>query len=355
MMGSGQASDQSGHPADAGRVDMSVLVPTLNEEAHIEETLRALQDQRFDGELEFLFIDGGSSDGTRAALEHASRRDPRIRVLGNPHGTTPHALNVGLAHARGEYVARMDAHAQPRSDYLRLGVERLQAGDVDWVSGPQVAVGRGRWSTRVALALETRLGIGGATFRNPQSELETDTGFLGVWRRRTLLEHDGWDEGWPINQDSELAARVRAAGGRIVTVPAMAVEYFPRDDFRRLARQYWRYGQYRAKTSRAHPQSMRRSHLLAPGLVLAMLAALLPLRALATPARAALGVYGAALVATAGLRAGRSGLAHAAWLPLVLATMHLAWGLGFLVGSMRFGPPVAAVRSILRSSFRRSR
>ena len=255
---------------------VSVLTPTFNEEAHILETVRGLQSQRLDQEVEFLFMDGRSEDATRLLLERLAAEDPRIRILDNPERGIPFALNIGLENARGEFVARMDAHTVYPPDYLARGVERLRRGDVDWVSGPQLPRGSGKWSRRVALALGTRLGIGGAAFRNARRELEVDAGYTGVWRRETLLRHGGWDQDWPINEDGELAARIREAGGRIVCIPEMAALYVPRDSLRALARQYWRYGNYRAKTCRAHPESMRRSHLLPPALAIAVPLALVP-------------------------------------------------------------------------------
>lgn len=328
-------------------VDVSVLIPTLDEAEHIERTIDLLAEQHFEGGLEFIFIDGGSVDRTREILRAAARRDPRVRVHENPNRRTPDALNIGLEHARGEYVARVDAHSLPPLDYLARGVDRLRRGDVAWVSGPQLASGSGKWSSRTALALSTRLGIGGAAFRAAGEERRVDTGFLGVWRRRTLLDHRGWDVGWPINQDSELAARFRAAGQEIVCVPEMAVMYVPRDSLRALARQYWRYGQYRAKTCRAHPQSMRRSHVLPPALVVAAAVALAPAHP-ARPARAGLVVYVVALLATALSCLGRARPRAALSVPLILVTMHFAWGAGFILGSARFGPPVAALASLAR-------
>jgi glycosyltransferase involved in cell wall biosynthesis len=318
-------------------VDVSVLVPILNESRHLREAMAAMRSQRFAGEIEFLLVDGGSTDGTPAIAAELAGHDPRIRLLANPDRYTPQALNIGLRAARGTYVARMDAHAVYPPDYLQVGVERLRRGDVDWVSGPQVAVGTGRWSRAVALALSTPLGVGSARFRTTgAAEIELDSnGFCGVWRRSTLEAHDGWAEGWPINQDAELAARMHEAGELIVCLPEMAATYLPRESPRSLARQYWRYGQYRAKTSLRHPRSLRRSHLIPPSLVLAVVAAGGPGPA-RRPARAALAAYGAALVATGSRSRRGSGPGEAPLLPAVLATMHLTWGLGFLVGLVRF-------------------
>jgi succinoglycan biosynthesis protein ExoA len=328
-------------------VDVSVLIPVLNEESCIRDTVAAMQAQDYDGEIEFLFMDGRSEDRTRAVLEELARQDARIQVLDNPERLTPHGLNVGLRHARGQYVARMDAHTYYSSDYVAKGVERLQRGDVVWVSGPAVPQGVGPWSRRVALALGSRLGVGGSRKWSSAGEVELDSGvFAGLWHRSTLLAHGGWDEGWPANQDSELAARVHEAGGRIVCLPELAGRYIPRDSLRSLARQYRRYGYYRAKTARRHAGSMRRSHVLPPGLVLCIPLALLP-APFGWPPRAALLAYAASVLAAsaAALRRG-AGLRDAAALPAVFVTMHLAWGTGFLTGCLRFGPPIAALTRI---------
>ncbi len=325
-------------------VDVSVLVPVLNEEHHLPAALAAMAAQRFDGEIELIFVDGGSTDTTRTIVEQASEADPRVRLLDNPASTTPHGLNIGLRHARGEYVARMDAHTRYPPDYLAVGVARLQAGNVDWVAGPQLAEGDGRWSRRVALALGSPLGTGGARFRRAlEHETEMDTGFTGVWRRATLTAHDGWDEGWPVNQDTELAARIRKAGGRIVCVPEMAAAYIPRDSLRALRRQYWRYGIYRAKTSRRHPETLRRSNLMPPALVASLALSLVAPRPARVAARLPLVAYVALLTANSALVARHEPARDAASLPFVLATMHVAWGAGFLWGSLRSGPPARAV------------
>jgi glycosyltransferase involved in cell wall biosynthesis len=333
----------------AERVDASVLVPVLNEEEHIREAVDAMRAQEFEGTIEFLFMDGGSTDRTRAVLEELAASDARIRVLDNPERTTPHALNVGLAAARGEFVVRMDAHAFYPPRYIAAGVERLRRGDVQWVAGPAIPRGTGRWSKRVALALNSGLTtVGSRKWRAARDgggdEIELDTGvFAGVWHRETLERHGGWDTGWPINQDSELAARVLADGGRIVLLPEMGAEYVPRDNLTGLAKQYWRYGIYRGKTSRYHANSLRRSQLVAPALALAVLAGLGGPRLLRVPARLALSAYAASLAAVSVRVAEPGEERDAAALPLVFAIMHLTWGFGFLWSAVRFGPPLAAL------------
>jgi glycosyltransferase involved in cell wall biosynthesis len=329
-------------------VDVSVLIPTYNERRFIAECAERMRAQDFDGSVELLFIDGGSDDGTREFLDDLARQDHRVRVLDNPARRTPNALNVGLAAARGEFVARMDAHTFYPPGYLAAGVARLLRGGVAWVSGPALPMGAGTWSHRVAVGMQSPIGIGAAAFRKlREAEIDVDTGFTGLLRRQTLQALGGWDEDWPVNQDGELAGRVRSGGGRIVCLPEMAAGLVTRDSLRALARQYWRYGFYRVKTSRRHPATLRRSHLLPPLLVTALLIGLTG-RGPAKTSRLAGAIYVLALVGGAARMHRAADRLDVAALPLVWGTMHLAWGAGFIAGCARMGLPLAAIRASLR-------
>jgi succinoglycan biosynthesis protein ExoA len=337
-------------------VDVSVLTPVLNEEEHIREAAAKMLSQRFPGNIEFIFIDGDSDDRTVEILRELAQADPRVRILDNPRRSTPISLNIGLAEARGAYIARMDAHTLYPEDYLARGVARLRRGGADHVSGPQLARGEGTWSRRVALALDTPLGRGGAQFRQANGgEIEVDSGFTGIWPRAVLEAHGGWHEDWHNDQDFELAARIRGSGGRILCLPEMGAEYIPRNSLTSLARQYWRYGVYRVKTSRAHPESMRRSHLLAPSVAAAAAAAVLPTGRLRRLGQAGMALWCSALVGMAMVQAWRAdtveldaSAADVAALPAVFGAMHLAWGFGFLFGCVRFGPPMRAFANLVR-------
>jgi GT2 family glycosyltransferase len=338
----------------ASEVDCSVLMPVLNEESHIEASVATMRRQRFPGRLEFLVADGGSSDRTREILDRLAREEPRLRVLDNPRGAAASGLNIALAHARGRWVARMDAHTGYPNDYVALGVQRLMRGDTPWVSGPAIATGSGAVSRAVAFALRSRLGHGGSrkwTAVRPSAapEFELDSGvFAGVWERETLLAYGGWDEEWLRNQDSEMAGRFQAAGAKLVCLPAMASEYTPRDSIAGLWRQYFQYGEYREKTAVRHPHTMRRSHLLAPGLVVTAVLTMVGPRRLRTAARLGMGVYLAALAgATLSAADAGGGAEEALLVPVVLAVMHTAHGAGMLIGAIRYGPPLAAVARML--------
>ncbi|MDO9407231.1 glycosyltransferase [Patulibacter sp.] len=331
------------------RVDVSIIVPVLDEVAHLEATVRAMLAQDFPGTLELLLIDGGSTDGSLRLLDAMAQQDPRVRVLHNPDRVVPHALNIGLRAARGRFVARMDAHTVYGSEYLRHGVARLERGDVDWVSGPPVPVGSGRWSRRVAAALGSGLGRGASD--KWQSEDETDAPeewelttsvFAGVWRRDTLDALGGWDPDWTVNEDSEMASRLLADGGRLVCRSDMASRYSPRDSISGLARQYRSYGRFRARTFVRHPESAGPLRVATAALPLAIASAALPGRVGRLGRLATLG-YGALVAAQAVRTAGVS--RDAPGLAAVLATMHVTFASGFLEGLVVDGPRRRTIRS----------
>jgi succinoglycan biosynthesis protein ExoA len=336
------------------KVSVSVLIPVLNEERHLRAAVAAMQRQEFDGELEFLFVDGLSTDRSRAILEELRAQDPRIRILDNPARRTAAGLNVALRAARGCFVARMDAHSVYPERYLQRGVDRLQRGGdsgVVWVTGPQIPVGDGPWSERIVLALSSWIGRGGEADKWPgavdgdaHDEFPLTTSvFTGVWRREYVDRLGGWDEGWPVNQDAEMAARILTIGGQIVCRPDMGARYVPRDSPRALARQYGRYGFYRAKTFLRHPTSLPRSRWLSVGVVLAFAGSVVPVRLIARPSRLASASYLAAIV-TITARAAPRARRHTPFLPVVYMTMHLSWGVGFLLSLAKHVPRRAALR-----------
>jgi succinoglycan biosynthesis protein ExoA len=329
-------------------VACTVLVPVRNEERHLEAMLATMRAQQFDGQLQFVLADGGSTDRTLEIMRRAAAEDPRIEIHHNAKVHIASGLNIALGAARGTWVARMDAHALYPPRYLADGVSRLTAGGTRWVSGPQRPVGDNVVSRAVAAALRSPLGRGGSHrwHRDGEDrlEFELDTGvFGGVWRRDTLLEFGGWDERWYKNEDSELAARFLRAGERLICLPSMTVDYMPRDSLAALFQQYREYGRFRIRTATRHPNSLRRSHLIAPALVAGGAIAVTPGRAGARARR--LGLLYAATLAAESLRVrrGSEDLAEASLVPAALVVMHAGHGLGLLGGMTEYGVPWQAI------------
>jgi glycosyltransferase involved in cell wall biosynthesis len=311
---------------------VAVIVPARQAARTLPASLAAISDQTYPGEVEVAVAVGPSTDGTADLVRAAAQADPRIRLVDNPAGHAAAGLNAGIAVTEGGVVARVDAHAVLPPGYLRRAVELLDSTGADEVGGIQDAVGTTAFEQAVAAAMRSPFGAGDAAYRRPGPPGPVDTVYLGVFRRGALERVGGYDEALVRNQDYELNVRLREVGGTVYFHPDLRVEYRPRGSVAALARQYHDYGRWKRATLRRHPGSLRWRQLAPPAVVAALAAGLAAApatrgRTLAVPAGYAAGVTTAGVLAGGGLP-----LPARAWLPVVLATMHLAWGAGFLRG-----------------------
>jgi glycosyltransferase involved in cell wall biosynthesis len=337
-------------PSTAARPPLvTVIVPALDEERSIAECLEAIRAQDWPaGSLEVLVALGPSADRTPEIVARCAAGDPRVRVLDNPGGRVARALNLGIAAARGEIVVRIDAHTIPAPDYVRRSIESLQATGADVVGGRMEGRGSTRVGRAMALAMRHAFGVGTARFRFARGREEVDTVYLGAFPRTLFDRLGGYNEALVRNQDYELAWRVRRAGGRIVVDPAIRSTYVTRSTLGAIFRQYHDYGYWKLRMLRLHPRSLRPRQLVAPlwvaalagsaGLALAAALGRAPAAAaLLLPGLAAL--YTAAAVGVALVLGRRAGTAVTLALPLVFATLHFAWGSGFLRALLGAPPP----------------
>jgi glycosyltransferase involved in cell wall biosynthesis len=327
--------------AEAGRhPGVSVIMPVVDEERHLAAAVRRILSQDYPGPLEVVLALGPSRDGTDRVAAELADHDPRVRSVPNPSGRTPSGLNAALAATRHEIVVRVDGHAMIPPDYVRVGVETLERTGADNVGGIMAAEGTTPFEHAVARAMTSWFGVGGAPFHVGGEEGPALTVYLGCFRRSALERVGGYDESMLRAQDWELNLRLRSTGGVVWFTPRMGVTYHPRPDVSRLSRQYFDYGRWRREVVTRHPETLSARYLAAPvavaavagGTLLAGLAA-----AAGRPRLAALGLAAPLGYAAANLLAsavtGRGLPAGAARrLPLVYATMHGSWGLGFLRG-----------------------
>ena len=86
---------------------VSILLPAFNARATLAACLRSIERQTMT-RWECVVVDDGSDDGT-AGLLRAAARDQRVVVVSTPHRGLVAALNTGMQHCRGRFIARMDA------------------------------------------------------------------------------------------------------------------------------------------------------------------------------------------------------------------------------------------------------
>jgi glycosyltransferase involved in cell wall biosynthesis len=104
--------------------NVSVVIPAFNAAAFIAQTLDSVLAQTL-GSLEVIVIDDGSVDGTSAIVERFAARDSRVRLFHQENAGVGAARNTGIRHARGTYVAPIDADDVWSRDKLQKQVARM--------------------------------------------------------------------------------------------------------------------------------------------------------------------------------------------------------------------------------------
>lgn len=324
-----------------GLPTVSVVMPVVNEERHLRDSVQRVLSQDYQGEFDVTLAVGPSRDKTAEVAQSLATEFAQLRVVANPSGSTPAGLNAAINGSSGEIVVRVDGHAMIPTDYVSCAVEVLERTGADNVGGVMAAEGRGDFERAVAAAMTSRFGVGDASFHVGGDEGPALTVYLGCFRRSALERVGGYDESMERAQDWELNLRIRESGGLVYFTPDLHVTYRPRHSLRALARQYHDYGRWRREVARRHPATLSVRYLTAPVTVGAIgvgVAVGFAGAVTGRPGMVIAGLIPAAVYASgnvvASVLTGRrvEDAAVTVRLPLVFATMHGAWGAGFLRG-----------------------
>ncbi|MFE4492616.1 glycosyltransferase family 2 protein [Streptomyces niveus] len=328
---------------------VSVIMPVLNEERHLRNSVRHILEQEYDGEMEVVIALGPSTDRTdeiaaELVRETADSARARVQTVPNPTGRTPAALNAAIKASKHPVVVRVDGHGMLSPNYISTAVRLLEETGAQNVGGIMNAEGENDWEHAVAAAMTSKIGVGNAAFHTGGEAGPAETVYLGVFRRAALEQQGGYNEEFIRAQDWELNFRIREAGGQIWFSPELRVQYRPRPSVRELAKQYRNYGRWRHVVARFHSGSINLRYLAPPVAVCANVLGLVVGLAVTPWALIVPGGYLAAIVAGS-IPAGK-GLPLKARLqiPLALATMHMSWGVGFLTSPRSLAKKVIASR-----------
>lgn len=310
--------------------DVLIVIPALNEQAHIESVIRAIQDDTGCEQALIVLADGGSRDDTVAIVQAIGRRDKRVVAMPSD-GPLGISASVNLAVRRfGDgraWLVRIDAHAEYPPDYasrlVRTAVERGASSVVT----PMQSRGATCFQQAAAAAQNSLLGTGGSAHRMVgRSGGWIEHGHHALMSIDTFASVGGYDETYSHNEDAELDHRILKSGGRIWLEPRLALVYYPRGTVRGLARQYYKYGSGRAMTIARH-QGPRRARQVIP-LAIAPICCLLPFGLLFWPA--ALPAAGwAALCLGAGVALMRPNEPCTAAAGVAAIIMQSAWSFGY--------------------------
>ena len=212
---------------------ISVIIPCRNEEKFIGNCLNSLIEQDYPKEnLEILIVDGMSGDSTREIIKKFNIQHSifNIQLIDNPGRFTPQGLNIGIRNARGEFVMRMDAHAEYPVDYISKCLKYSKESGADNVGGiiKTLPVKSTIFAKAIAKVLSHPFGAAGSYFRIGVSKPRwVDTVFGGCYKKGVFDKIGYFNEKLIRSQDIEFNKRLKKAGGKILLVPEIIATYYP--------------------------------------------------------------------------------------------------------------------------------
>ncbi len=322
-------------------LEVSVIIPMRNEGPYIGACLDSVLRNNFpQANYEILVVDGHSSDDSVDVVRRKAAERGCIRLLQNPQRIAPTAMNIGIRHARGRYIIRMDAHSQYPSDYIQSCIDELErtgAGNVGgrWITlpGGDSAVARS-----IAAFTQMRIGVGNAEYRLGKGDRYVDTVPFGAFRREIFDQVGLYREDLVRHQDYELNARIRKAGYPIYLSSKISNVYYNVGSFGKFMRQAWMNGLWNPRAWVRYPASFCWRHAaplaFAGGLIASILFGAW-FHPLLWAGLVGFAGYMAIAIGAATVVGVRHGLDVGLWILLLMPSYHFVYGFATIIGMSR--------------------
>ena len=243
-------------------IRVSVIVPLYNEEKYIEKFILSLIGQTYPADKsEWILVDGNSTDKT-VEIIHRYMDEYPIVLLHNEKRKTPYALNMAIEQAKGEYIVRLDAHAEYYPDYIEKCVHYLDTTDADNVGGVAETSADGFVGQAISQMLSTKFGVGGSDFRTGNGNRYVDTVPFGAFRREVFDRVGLFNPELLRSEDNDMNARIRENGGKIWLAEDIKFKYYCRDTVGGILKMGLQNGNALFHTLRKNPTAMSLRHFI---------------------------------------------------------------------------------------------
>ncbi|HOA82102.1 MAG TPA: glycosyltransferase family 2 protein [Defluviitaleaceae bacterium] len=314
---------------------VSIVIPVYNEECYIEKCILSLLQQDYRKEqMEWIFIDGGSSDNTVLIIKKYMQKYPElIKLYDNPNKTVPYAMNIGIKSSVGKYIIRLDAHSEYSEDYISKCVYYLEKTDADNVGGVIETKGKGYVGNAIALMLSSKFGVGDSKFRTNGKSGYVDTVPFGAFRREVFTKYGLYNEKLTRNQDIELNYRIRKNGGKIYMAEDIKLKYYCRNRIKEIVAMAIKDGKWNVITMKLCPGAMGIRHFVPLTFLLSLI--VLPLLSILIPSFIYLFLGEIILYSLLDIISSIKAAKDNKYIPLLFILFpifHLSYGFGSLIG-----------------------
>lgn len=246
---------------------VSIIIPTYNEQEYITDCLNSIFAQKIRQPYEIIVVDGKSTDRTTDIVKRFQEQHPNLLLLNNPRCLTPFALNIGLKHSSGKYIARVDAHSYIPPHYLQTCLKTFCETQKQF---PNLAGVGGRWKCAnktvlgkaIFYAMNSWFGAGVSKYRYAKQPQLVRTILYAFYQKDIFNKIKFADESFPIAHDAELNWRLIKSGYRIYYDPKIYSYYHGPNSFSKLATKMFFYGKERMHLIQKHPSSFNLLQLI---------------------------------------------------------------------------------------------
>jgi glycosyltransferase involved in cell wall biosynthesis len=227
---------------------LTVVIPCLNEENYIKDTINSFLGQDCKYDFEILIMDGGSTDNTVSIVNSFSKNE-KVRLINNPNKTTPYALNLGIQNSKYNHILIAGAHAFYPSSLLKTLLNYLRDNDEFSCVGSMLKTSPADStykSQAISDSSSSPFAVGNSLFRiGVNSPLSVDTVAFGCYKKEVFDEVGLFDTDLTRNQDDEFNARLIKHGHKIALLPDPVIEYYARNSLKKLQKMFYQYGLFK--------------------------------------------------------------------------------------------------------------
>ena len=246
---------------------VSALIVMRNEQNYIEPSLMSFVDQTYPKDkYEIIVVDGESTDKTlsivQSIIEKHSTESFHIRIVENPKHILASGWNLGIKAAKGEYVIRIDAHAEAAPDFIEKSVQTMIEVDAACVGGKLDSIPMEGDDLLVSKVLSSSFGVGNSSFRVSDKAGYADTAVYGLYRKSVFDEVGFFDEKMVRNQDIDLHSRIRKAGYKFYFNPEIKSVYHTRSSVKKMVRQAYGNGKWNMVLVKKGSSALSLRHLV---------------------------------------------------------------------------------------------
>lgn len=260
---------------------VSAIVVMRNEEKYISQILTSLLAQDYPADCyEILIVDGLSDDRSLELAQETvskyrqnnSHITPNIYFYQNPEKSLAAGWNIGIKKSSGTYVVRIDAHAMVFEDFISKSVEVMQQNpQATCVGGKMISKPSSSRGELIAMALSSPFGVGNSRFRIDGDAGAVDTVAFGLYRKDIFDKVGLFNTKLQRNQDNDMHARIRDAGGVFWFDPKIQSVYFTRGTVKGMMTQAFGNGKWNAVLLKSHPAALSLRHLVPFAFVISLI------------------------------------------------------------------------------------